>query len=270
MKNNKPVVLLLDIETAPLLSFTWGIWQQDVALSQVNKDWHLLSWSAKYYRNDSGEVFGPHNKIMYADQRKAKNVENDRKLLGSIWKLLDSADIVITQNGISFDAKKLNARFIINGFKPPRSYKHIDTKRIATKKFGFTSNKLEYLTEKLCKTYKKSKHKKFSGFELWKECLAGNEKAWKEMEHYNKLDVLALEELYNKLQPWDNNLNVNIYNDNIINKCSCGSNQLKKNGFAYTSSGKYQRFVCSSCGSETRSKKNLFNKEKRESLKTKI
>jgi len=55
------------------------------------------------------------------DQRYAKNIEDDSGILREIWKMLDEADIVITQNGRKFDQKKLNARFILNGFKPPSS-----------------------------------------------------------------------------------------------------------------------------------------------------
>lgn len=46
MKKNGPKILLLDIETSPLLSYTWGIWQQDVPLNMIEKDWGVLSWSA--------------------------------------------------------------------------------------------------------------------------------------------------------------------------------------------------------------------------------
>jgi hypothetical protein len=200
------------------------------------------------------------------DQSKAKNIEDDKKILKAIWKLMDEADIIITQNGKAFDEKKLNARFILNGFPPPSSYKHIDTKTIAKKKFGFTSNRLEYMSDKLCKKYKKSKHAKFSGFELWSECLKGNKAAWKEMEHYNKYDVLALEELYNKMAPWDDSINFSLYNDKADHTCSCGSTKFQKNGYKYTKTGKYQRYKCVKCGSEARGRKSVLSKDKKASL----
>lgn len=255
-----PRVLIFDIETAPILAHVWGLWENNVALNQIISDWHILSWSAKWLGDAP-------DKVMYQDQRNAKNIEDDKKLLQGIWDLLNEADIVITQNGKNFDQKKLNARFIINGFQPPGSYKHIDTKQIASKHFGFTSNKLEYMTDKLCVTYKKSKHGKFPGHEMWKECLSGNLDAWKEMEHYNKFDVLALEELYYKLIPWDNGINFNLYHDSEDHVCKCGSTSFHKNGFYYTGSGKYQKHKCKQCGAEHRDKENLFSKEKRASLK---
>ena len=257
---NGPKVLIYDIETAPLLGYVWGLWENNVALNQVHSDWHVLSWSAKW-------LGSPETDVMYMDQRNEKNVEDDRKILQAIWDLLDEADIVVTQNGKSFDQKKLNARFILNGFQPPSSYKHIDTKQIASKHFGFTSNKLEYMTDKLCVKYKKQKHKKFAGFEMWRECLAGNIEAWKEMETYNKYDVLSLEELYTKLIPWDNAINFNVYHDEEDHVCKCGSTSFIKNGFYYTSSGKFQKHKCKDCGAEYRDKENLFSKEKRQSLK---
>lgn len=255
-----PKVLLFDIETAPIIGHLWDIWEQTIGLNMIKSDWHILSWSAKWLGT-------PANELMYMDQRRANPIEDDKACLQGIWELLDEADIVITQNGKSFDTKKLNARFILQGFQPPSSYRHIDTRIIAKKHFGFTSAKLEYMTDKLCKKYKKLKHTEFQGFDMWKECLAGNSKAWRAMEKYNKYDVLSLEELYYKLVPWDNAIDFNLYHDGEENVCKCGSKDFKRNGYFYTSAGKYQRFKCDKCGHETRSRKNLFSKEKKAALK---
>ena len=118
---------------------------------------------------------------MYRDQRNAKDILDDKAILKPLWKLLDEADIVITQNGKNFDSPKLNARFIMHGWAPPSPYKHLDTYQIVRQAAKFTSNKLEYLTEKLCTKYKKLEHAKYPGMVLWTECLAGNRAAWNEM-----------------------------------------------------------------------------------------
>ncbi len=256
-----PRVLLLDIETAPLLGYVWGLWENNVALNQIYKDWHILSWSAKWLGD-------PPNTVMYMDQRNAPNIEDDKKILQGIWKLLNEADIIVTQNGKSFDQRKLQARFILNGMKPPSTYRHIDTKVLAQKHFAFTSHKLEYMTDKLCTKYKKLvRHGKFQGFDMWKECLKGNKAAWKEMEKYNKYDVLSLEELYLKLQPWDTSINFNVYHDRPVSVCACGKRHDEvKNRYVYTNLGKFQKFRCSRCGSETRGRVNLLSPEKRKSL----
>ncbi len=138
---------------------------------------------------------------------------------------------------------------------------------IAKKHFAFTSNKLAYMSDKFCKKYKKLKPTKFPGFTMWLECLANNLEAWKEMEKYNKHDVLALEELYYRLIPWDNSLNFNLYIDDPSLVCSCGSTDFRNKGYVYTSTGKYSRHKCNECGAESRGKENLFSKDKRKSLR---
>lgn len=241
-----PKVLLVDIETAPILAYVWQIWDVNIPLNMIKSDWHLLSWSAKWLGKDE---------ILYADQRKAKFINDDRKILEKLWKLLDEADLVVAQNGKKFDKKKIFARFIINGMNPPKDFRMIDTYQIAKQKFGFTSNKLEHLSKILDLEIKKDQHKDFPGFTLWEQCLARNPKAWVEMEKYNKLDVLSLEKLYTKLSPWDASVNFTIFNG----KCSCGSSEFVKKGFRYTDSAKYQRMVCKKCGKSYRDKVN-FNK----------
>ena len=253
-----PKVLFLDIETAPIIGYVWGLWDNNVALNQIHSDWHILSWSAKWAHE---------KKVMYKDQRDSKNIEKDKSLLKGIWDLLDKADIVITQNGKKFDIKKLNARFIMNEMPPPSSYEQMDTLVIAKKHFGFTSNKLEYMSKNLNKKYTKQDHKKYPGFELWKACLAGDIKAWKEMEKYNKYDVLALEEVFTKLSPWDKGVNYSLYTEDKSPLCRCGSTNFKKNGYKYTASGKYHRYFCLRCGHETRGRSNVFSKNSRSKLR---
>lgn len=266
-KDLLPKILLIDIETAPILGYVWGLWENTLALNQVKSDWHLLSFSAKWYTNDKGITFGPHNKIIYKDQRNEKDVSNDKKLLLEIWKLLNECDILLTQNGIAFDSKKINARFILNGMKPPSPYRHIDTKKIASKHFAFTSNKLEYMTDKLCQKYKKQKN---AGFSMWVNCLKGDKKAFKQMETYNKYDIYSLEELYNKLAVWDTSINFGVYHNIPVQMCQCGSRKLQKRGYTYSNVGKFQRYICLDCSSWFSGKVNLLTKSKKASLLKKI
>lgn len=262
VKKNRPKILVFDIETSPILGSVWGLWQQNLSLNMITKDWYVLSWAAKWVGEDE---------VMYQDKSNSWETEDDYALLESIHSLLDEADIVVTQNGKKFDVKKLNARFVMNGMKPPSSFKHVDTLQIAKRHFGFTSNKLEYMTDKLCKKYKKLTHGKFPGFELWRQCLIGNKEAWEEMEEYNKHDVLSLEELVFILAPWSNQIpNLDLYHDGEENVCFCGCTEWKHSGYAYTSLSKFDRFTCTNCGAEKRGRVNLNTKEKMKSLKMNV
>jgi uncharacterized protein YprB with RNaseH-like and TPR domain len=253
-----PKILFLDIETAPLLGHVWGLWDNNVAINQIERDWHVLSWAAKWSNK---------KKVMQKDQSKAFFIEDDSHILKPLWKLLDQADIVVTQNGKKFDIPKLNARFITHKMNPPSSFKQIDTYQLAKKHFGFSSHKLEYMTNTLCTKYKKLTQRKFSGFDLWRGCLEGNKSAWKEMAKYNKYDVLSLEELYTKLIPWDTSVNFSVYHEDKLPVCSCGSKSFNKNGYFYSSTGRYQRYSCKKCGAEYRSRKNELSKPKMRSLR---
>lgn len=259
---NFPKILTIDIETAPIKAYVWSIWQQNVGLNQIDTDWYILSFTAKWQHEDE---------IIYMDKRDSYDDEDDSGMLQVIWELLDTADVVQGQNSQKFDMKKINARFIQQGFKPPSHYKQVDSMLIAKRHFGFTSNRLEYLTDKLCTKYKKQKHKDFSGFELWNECLKGNQDAWFSMESYNKYDVLSTEELIHKLRPWANNYpNINVYNDEVSTSCSCGHDDWEHIGYHYTNLSKFDKFRCTNCYATQRGRVNLLSKIKRQSLKANV
>jgi uncharacterized protein YprB with RNaseH-like and TPR domain len=254
-KIKKPNILLIDIETAPITAYIWGLFDQNVALNQIKDDWFILSWSAKWL----GE-----KEIFYADQRNEKKIENDKKILIKLRRLLDKADIVIGHNSKKFDIKKINARLISHGIKHPSSFRQIDTLSISRKYFSPTSHKLEYIAKMLKCKNKKMVKRKFNGFELWSECLKKNIKAFKEMEKYNKKDVLVLEEVYKKLIPLDSSINFSILNE--ANICPCGCADLRKYSYAYTNTGKFARYKCAKCFREVRGKENLLSKELRSTL----
>jgi DNA polymerase elongation subunit (family B) len=206
--------LVFDIETFPILAYVWELKDQNIGLNQIHTDWSIAAWGAKWLGTQT---------VVYQDRQHY----SEKKLLKGIWQLLDEADIVITQNGKSFDSRRLNARFIHYGMNPPSPYKHIDTYLLIKSAAAFTSNKLEYLTDKLNKKYKKLSHGTFPGMLLWKECLKNNPKAWKEMRRYNINDVLSTEELYNHVKAWGPKNMPRLFT--ALSKCPvCGEKAIKK------------------------------------------
>lgn len=236
-------VLIFDIETAPIQAYVWDLKDQNIALNQIKQDWAVIAWSAKWL-ND------PPSKILYYDQRNSKDPYDDKKILIPLWKLLDEADIVITQNGQRFDSPKLNARFIYHGMQPPSSYRHLDTYQLIRKTALFTSNRLEYLTDKLCVKYKKITHGKYPGMKLWVECLKGNIDAWNEMKRYNIHDVLSTEEFYLKIRAWVPETAPHVYDiGKEDRKCHvCGKIAMQSKGVKATLKYKYRRLQCKNCG----------------------
>jgi hypothetical protein len=240
---NKNKVLILDVETSPMLAYIWELKDQFVGLNQVAKDWYIMAWSAKWL----GE---PDSSIVYHDLR-AQKAGNDLPILKPLWKLLDEADIIITQNGKAFDSKKINARFMLNGMKPPKPYAHIDTYLLVKKVAAFTSSSLEYLTSKFCTKHKKTSHGKFPGMRLWIECIKGNKAAWDEMKKYNVEDVLSTEELYLKIRAWAPEAIPKVFHYTDASKeCGrCGyKGPMREGKERLAKTYKYKQHSCPRCG----------------------
>jgi hypothetical protein len=239
-KHTGPRIVTLDIETSPIVAYVWSLWKQNVGLNQIVQDWSILSVSYKWLNE---------KRAYYYDVSGQADIRDDRAMLEVIWDILDEADIVVAQNGIAFDVKKIMARFIQAGMEPPSPFKVVDTMVEAKNIARFTSNRLAWLSDVLTDT-PKSEHKKFPGFELWTECLADNPAAWKEMRKYNIRDVEATEKVYLRLRPYiKGHPNVNSYDDSTELRCGhCGSTQVARRGYQYTQVGKYSRFKCDSCG----------------------
>lgn len=260
MKHTNAKILLLDIETAPALVYTWGLFDQNIGLNQIVHDGYMLSWAAKWLgdaRIMSDSVFN-HTKSFKADPR------DDKSIAFSIWKLMDEADIIVAHNGDQFDIKWLNTVFLKNGLPPISSYKSVDTLREAKNNFKFLSNKLEFLVKKLGVGEKMGNE----GFTLWTRCMEGDKKAWDIMVKYNKQDVLVLEKLYLQLRPFiKRHPNLALYADGTNLICtSCGGSEVRKKGYAYTQNNKFQRFICLACGKNIRDGKGLLTKEERNNI----
>lgn len=232
-------ILLLDIETAPNVAHVWGLYKQNISISQIIDSGYVMCWAAKWL--DSDDIF--------FDSIKKSGA---KRMLKRIHLLLSKADAVVHYNGARFDIPTLNKEFLLYDLTPPSTYLQVDLLKTARKQFKFPSNKLDYIAQSL-KLGRKIKH---AGHDLWVRCLAGEAKAWQEMEDYNKNDVVLLEAVYKKLLPWiTNHPNVALIEAKEDACPNCGSDTLIKRGFTYTGLGKYQRFQCTTCGSWHRSRK---------------
>lgn len=232
----RPRILFLDIETSPNVVHAWGLYNQNIALSQLVKPSRMLCFTAKF-RGDGAAMF-------YRDPS---------GMVKDAHELMTEADLIVHYNGNSFDVPILNSEFALAGLAPPSPSKHIDLYRVVKRYFRFPSGKLEYITKALG-LEGKVKH---SGHDLWVRCMAGDPKAWEIMRRYNVRDVVLLEKLYKLLLPWiTNHPSVALYQDREGCR-NCGSTNLRKEGFSYTDAGKYQRYQCRNCNAWSKSNKRV-------------
>ena len=226
---DNPRILLLDIESGPNVSYTWGKWEQNVL--GFEKEWELLCVGYKWLGETVQVAARP-------------NFKNEKALVTFAWKLLDKADVVIAHNGKAFDLKKLNAKFVYYDMGPPSPYRTVDTLLIARKYFAFNGNKLGDLGPHL-NLGAKIDH---IGFKLWLGCIKGDMNSWRTMIRYNKQDVNLLEKVYKRFLPYiSNHPNLGMWIEKTV--CpKCASGHLKSNGWRRTQVGKYRMFKCLDCG----------------------
>ena len=225
-------ILFLDLETTPMQTYTWGLWNQNIAINQIISSTEVMCFGARWY-GEKQVIF----KSVHHDGKKA--------MLKEVAKLMDEADIVIGWNSANFDTKHLKRELLENNILPPSPYRDLDLMRVVKSNFKFPSNKLDYVAQTLG-VGSKVKH---SGFDLWIKCMAGDEKAWREMKRYQIQDVNLLVDLYQKLLPWITNHPSYAIIDNKPTACvNCGEEKLEARGLAHTNSASYQRYRCKSCG----------------------
>lgn len=233
----KPKILAFDIETRPLLGYTWGTHEQDVI--KVVQDWCILSFACKWVGEKKTEVYALPDFNLYK-----KDPNNDIELVKKLHEKFNEADVLLAQNGDAFDVKKVNARFLYHGMTPPSPYSTIDTLKIARKAFNLTSNKLGYIGQYIGLGGKEDT----GGFKLWDDCLNGDMSAWKKMKLYNKRDVELLEQIYYRLLPWIKSPILGAYSTDGSTVCPyCTSKNIQKRGFAATRSQWYQQYWCKDC-----------------------
>lgn len=252
-------VLLLDIET--LYMEVTGIWKlatDYIQPDRIKRDWSILCYAAKWLFEPEimGEVVTPQEAIN----------RDEKSIIEGLWKLLDQAAIVVTQNGINFDLRSINAKFLKHGLPPPSKYMNVDTKVVVKNVFRFPSNKLDYLGKELLGLDGKME----MTIEDWDRCAEGDVEALHKMITYCKMDVAPLlEDLYILLRPWvPNHPNLNLFSVDDAEVCPRCGGKLDIDGSVYpTPTGLWKGFRCKECGGIGR----LSGKENKiKSVKTRL
>lgn len=255
MKKNKPAILVFDIETAPIEAYVWGTHNQNIGVDMIKQDFTILSFAAKFVGKKG---------IIYLDNRGKRDFRDDKDLVKKILDVLDKADILVSQNGINFDLKKIHSRAWFNNIsRVTPKQKHVDLLLEGRKVFGHTSHKLAWISKALTPANQKSVHAAYPGFELWKEVMRGNTKAWNEMRAYNKQDVLSTEAVFNDYMTWFDHIDLRPFYKpkNLIEReCrNCGSLFTERWGTQRTSAGLFQKYRCKDCGCVTTPKGKKYN-----------
>lgn len=232
-------VLTIDIETRPNLAYVWGLWDQNIALNQVEEFGTVISWAAKWLGERSVHFASDYH-------------DGHESMIAKAWQMLDEADVVVGYNSKSFDMKHLNREFVLAGMPPPSPYIDVDLMLVVKQRFKFSSNKLQHIATELG-IGSKVQH---DGFDLWLRCMSNDDKAWSTMKKYNCQDVVLTEKVYTRLLPWiKNHPHRGLYGGKIDNCPRCGHHELIGRGYHSTRTGRYRTVQCKSCGGYSRTNK---------------
>lgn len=227
-------ILTLDIENFPHLGYVWDLWNQNIAINQIDKVGRVVCFAAKWHGSEEVEYYSDFH-------------DGHDEMVRQAYRLLDEADIVVTYNGKRFDIPKLKTEMVMLDPKmKPSHFQQVDLYQVAKSEFKFASNKLDFILGQLG-LGGKLKH---SGFQLWIDCMNNDIDAWAKMREYNKMDVVKTEELYDYVLPWiSNHPNINVFSDEAVEGCTrCGSMDFQKRGFYTTTFARYRQYSCNVCG----------------------
>lgn len=255
-----PKILTADIETLPITTYNWSLWQEPRALDRLIKDWAIFMGAVKWMDQ---------KKVHIVDTESTGDPYDDKEVVRFLCEHLDEADIVVGQNVKNFDMRKIRARAIRHGLKPFREPEIIDTLLMSREVAQFTSHKLEYCSEMV--DVQKSKHLEFPGFALWQGVMDQNPRAYREARLYNRDDVISTEQWYIMLRPWARkhpNL-AHYYNDERMRCPRCGVPHLKEMREPVRRGvSEYTLYQCGGCGGYSRARFTQNSKNKRRNMIT--
>ena len=228
---NPARVLTLDIETSPALAYVWGLFDQNVGITQIVEPSRMLCFAGKWLGERQTQFYSEHH-------------DSKRTMVKAIWDMLDEADIVVGYNHARFDIPHINREFLLAGLVPPSPWQNIDLLSVMRRNFKLMSNKLGYVTGAVGLDTKLET----GGQSLWNDVMQGDEKAWAKFRKYNIQDVVITEQLFTLLAPWIKSPHAGLWTGEMSCCYSCGSQALAPHGVTRTKSAAFPLVQCFDCG----------------------
>lgn len=231
-------VLFWDIETSPILCWLfkpgYGINVGPEAIKDGEKtDIICLSWKWLGKREVRSLDWG-------------LRTQNSEAMIDAFTKVIESADLVIGQNGDKFDMRHFNTQRMLHKQKPIAWPTSEDTLKQMRKHFAFPSYKLDYIAKLLTGSGKASMElRDWVQIKQYKSA-----KHLDKMLRYNRRDVRKLESVFKRIEPYCTpKLHAGKAAGLSGLSCPrCASTQQAKNGTKVRITGRYQRYQCSDCG----------------------
>lgn len=232
-------LLTFDIETMPLENRTFGLWNQNIGINQIQQNDWMACFAAKFHGERKVHFYSVWD-------------HGARAMALALHKLLDEADAVMGWNSDKFDLRWANRVFIESRKAPPSPYTKVDLMRSVKRQVYLPSYKLDFVARWLGLGGKL----RTGGFDLWRDVLDECPKAQNLMRRYNIRDTRLTESVFDVLREkgWIKGLPNHAIDGGHV--CpSCGSDKLQARGFQTSKTRRYQRWQCKGCGAWSQSVK---------------
>ena len=229
----------IDIERFPMIAYQWSAKNRSGYTPErmVVEGSRMASFAA--LRHDGLVVFA------------SEHHHGRDRMLDTLHRVMDSADILVGYNSRRFDVKHINGELATAGYDAPSPAKHVDVMQAVKRRFAFDYNSLGSVVQRLDVDRKMDA----GGFDLWRRCMDGDDAAWEQMKAYNVQDVRATWALYERIRSWipsHPNLALYVADDRACPVCA--STNLTLSGTVAASTRAYASYRCGDCGSLSRAK----------------
>ena len=234
----KPRVLIYDIETSLQPVAVFSLLHNDyIQPSSIISERYIICAAWRW----EGESKVHTVSVLDDPKRYRKDPHDDLHVVKTLHTLISEADVIVHHNGDAFDKRYVDTRILYHGLDPLPPVIAVDTKKVAKGKFYLNSCSLDYLGQ-----YLKLGRKTHTSPGLWMRILNGDASAIREMVKYNIGDVVLLDKVYQKLKPYTQVVNLELFGKR--EGCPrCGSKQVQSRGVHRAITKTYQRWQCQGC-----------------------
>lgn len=226
----KPKILIFDIENSAHLCFSFDTWDARINPDDIEVPSYIYCISYRWYGQKKIHTISIRNFPLFK-----KDIHSDREVLKAFAKVWAEADIVVGHNIKKFDIKKINWRLDKHKLPPYEHKKIYDTLLIDRQYFGRPHHSLDAVAKDRGYVRKIVNEKGLS-----KRCWYGDVKALKEMETYNRRDVLINTLAFEDDMPF---LKTGVSKNVRCSNDTCGSYDIQMRGIR----GNTHSFQCNVC-----------------------
>lgn len=175
---------------------------------------------------------------------KKKSMLDDKKVVENFASVFAQCDYHVTWYGKRFDLPMVRSKLLEHGLPPIAPKPHVDLWEPARRLFKLHNNRLGTWA-----TYIGAEHAKTPlDFAVWKRAAHGDKQALAYIVTHCEADVNVLEETFNRLKPWIENIPNTAQFTGEPESCpSCGSGEFTRQGYRTSLTRTYQQYRCKKC-----------------------